>query len=456
MPITIGKAPNLELNSKSVLEFYIKASQNEDNESKELSITELLNSLKNMNCQITNDIARDREEQLEYIKSVVNTQSYNNYNKLDFQSWTKKEFPKLDFQNNKNESVAKILGMISIVIKKEKGFYLRNAQLLAILMFISKDKKYGLVEEISTGEGKSCIICSLSIYYALSGKKVDIISSSYSLAKRDSKEFENIYEYFNLTTNYPKNSDPYPYTCDILYGTFLEFEGDCLRELISDKKIRNNRPYEVIIIDEVDNLLIDNILSSTRLTGPTKGFKFLIILYLTSYLSFELYDYIFLFIFSINLRHIEAEKRKKFERLIKEPKHRKNIIINIVTTIFESLNNNKPEIEDEDIKELVTGSLDNIDKNKNDIEIKVKKIKDNLDNFLAKLEEYLKYPDFLTSFVNFQTKNWLQNAYIAKNYMNKNIDYVITQKNKDVAPVDRKNTGETELSTVSLMDFIKC
>ena len=51
--------------------------------------------------------------------------------------------------------------MISLVIYQEKGYHLRNAQLIAILMFIGKEKNYGLIEE------KSCIIYSLSIYYAL-------------------------------------------------------------------------------------------------------------------------------------------------------------------------------------------------------------------------------------------------------------------------------------------------
>ena len=77
------------------------------------------------------------------------------------------------------------------------------------------------------------------------------------------------------------------------------------------------------------------------------------------------------------------------------------------------------------------------------------KIKKNLDEFGIKLEQYLKYPDFLMNFVKFQMINWLNSAFQAKNYMDKYIDYVITErKKKDVAPVDRKNTGETELSRV--------
>jgi len=436
-----NKAKNtFELNQKVALEFYLTASENKNSESNDLTIPQLLQSLKNMNSELTDDIIREREEQLNDIESIINNSKYKDYEKQDFQRWTQKEFPKLDFVNNINESISKVLGMISLVIKKEKGYYLRNAQLIAILMFIGKEKKFGLIEEISTGEGKSCIICSLSIYFSLLKKKVDIISSSYSLAQRDSETFENIYDYFNLTTSYPKDSDSNPYKCDILYGTFLEFEGDCLRELISDKNIRNNRPFEVIIIDEVDNLFIDNILSSTRLTGSTKGFKFLIPLYLSAYLSFELYDYIFLFFFSMNLKNVNEEKRKKYEKLIKEPEYRKKIIINLTKNMLNSLDNKS---NPDDLREL---ELDKIEEK--DIE-KGNKMMDNVQDFIQKLEEYLKYPDFLESFVKSQNINWLNNAFKAKNYMNKYIDYVITEgKNRDIAPVDRENTGETELSTV--------
>ena len=434
------------LNQKVALEFYLKASDNKNSNPSELSIQELLNSLKNMNSELTDNIIREREEQLILINSIIHTQKYNEYKCEDFQNWARNEMPRLNFENKKNESIAQILGMISLAIKKERGYYLRNSQLLAILMFIEKDKKYGLIEEISTGEGKSCIICSLSIYFALRKKKVDIISSSYSLAKRDSEEFEKIYDYFNLTTNYPKNADPYPYKCDILYGTFLEFEGDCLRELVSDKKIRNNRPYEVIIIDEVDNLFIDNILSSTRLTGSTKGMKFLIPIYLMVYFSFELFDFLFLIFFSLNLRNVEPVKKKKFEKLIKEPEYRKKIIINIIESLFKNLNNNNPDTGDEELNEIL---IENNDKQFLVSKEKNAKINKKFDEFYPKLEQYMKYPNFLEKLVNFQMPYWLNSAFRAKNYMNKFIDYVVTEKRgRDIAPVDRENTGETELSTV--------
>ena len=288
-----NKMSSLFLDKQIALEYYLKASSDKLNElsSSELSIEEIFQQLKIKNPSISELVIQQKKVQLKEIQNTINNPIYQNYNKFKFKEWTKNELPKLKRNDsNPNIIIAIILGMISLAIKQTRGYPLRNTQLIAILMFIGKDKRYGLIEEISTGEGKSCIISSLSIYFALMGYKVDVISSSYTLAQRDSDDFKNIYDYFNLTTGFPFNSESSPYNCDILYGTFLEFEGDYLREIATNRKIRNKRPYEVIIIDEVDNLFIDNILGSTRLTNHSKGFKFLMPLYLSSYLSFELYQ----------------------------------------------------------------------------------------------------------------------------------------------------------------------
>ena len=316
----------------------------------------------------------------------------------DFKNWTKNHFPNLN-QINSYENTAIILGMISLAVNKIKGYFLRNTQLVAILLFISKQKDKGLIEEISTGEGKSCIISSLAIYFALKGKKVDIISSSYTLAQRDSDEFRNLFDLFNLTTSYPYDSCPEPYRANILYGTFLEFEGDYLREVTTHMKIRNGRCYEVIIIDEVDNLFIDNILGSTQLVNSACGFKFLLPIYLTTYLSFELCDYFFFFFFYTE---------KNFDK--------------------------------DKIKELLHEKKNMLDKKKEDFSV-----------FTKKLNKYLEFPEYLKPFVDIEMSHWINSAYDAKNVyeIDKNYVEAINEKgNKDIAPVDRTNTGEVELRKV--------
>ena len=304
------------------------------------------------NREISEELINKIDINLKIIHSVIDNVIYQNYDKSKFKSWAKNEVENLK-KNNPDICTGRILGMISLALKKNRGYYLRNTQLIAILLFINKEPKKGLIEEISTGEGKSCIISSLSIYYALMGKFVDIISSSYTLAQRDSEEFKELYDYFNLTTGFPYDSNPGPYQVNILYGTFLEFEGDYLREKTSNMEIRKERKdkYEVIIIDEVDNLFVDNILGSTRLTNSSRGFKFLIPIYLTVYLSIELFDYFFLLFFKISLEHVKDDKRKeKFEMLMNNPKERKKEMVNIIQDMLngilyfnEDQNNKRPK-----------------------------------------------------------------------------------------------------------------
>ena len=433
----------------TALDFYLKISSDENySESSELTVQEIFQILKMNNPGITDEHINDINAHLEIAHSMINNLIYRTYDKAKFQKWAKDELPKLK-QNYPRKVTGSILGMISLAIKKTRGYYLRNTQLIAVLLFIYKDRKHGLIEEISTGEGKSCIIGSLSIYYALMGLYVDIISSSYTLAQRDSEEFKELYSYFNLTTDYPCDSQQGPYQVNILYGTFLEFEGDYLREKTSDMVIRKERTYNVIIIDEVDNLFIDNILGSTRLTNSSLGFKFLIPFYLTIYLYFELIDYFFLLHFKVCLdNNVEnQERKKKFESVIKNPKERKKEMLKIIKG---------------NLEEILKYQSSNINKDKKDdnnniapeVEQKIEKIVkagDDFFDFIANLGKFMEYPEFLKSFIEAESNWWCDSAYDAKNLMEIDRDYVeIINKsgNRDIAPVDRTNTGEIELNTV--------
>ena len=128
----------------------------------------------------------------------------------------------------------------------------------------TKDQK-GIIEEIQTGEGKSSIISCLAAYFALNKHRVDIITSSNLLAERDANKFKKFFDLFKLRVGFCKanNKDKdydtrsQPYRGDIVYGTFLSFEGDLLEEISSNENIRGKREYDIIIIDEVDNAFID-------------------------------------------------------------------------------------------------------------------------------------------------------------------------------------------------------
>ena len=236
-----------------------------------------------------------------------------------------------------------------------------------------------------------------------------------------------------MTTSYPKNYQPAPYNADILYGTFLEFEGDYLDEITSTRKIRGKRGYQVIIIDEVDNLFIDNILGSTRLTNSSKGFKFLAPYYFTTYLSVLLVDFASKLYTKIRLESIKDKKMKeKFESKLNDAKERKKEIMKVMTEIFQMRENQ-------------------IDNNENTSIENTQNLTEEIPLFFQKFLKYIEFPNFMKDFVNTEEKLWMDSAYYAENEMNENYDYVVTydkEGNKDIAPVDRNNTGEIELSTV--------
>ena len=416
------------------LNFYLKISNMDSSKDKKLQEEtkedELYEEIKELNPNISDEKIKKIKNQIKQIKEVIKEKNFI----LDeqFHNWTINECSKMKFGKNIDSETAEVLGVISLAVYKENKYHLRNTQLIAILMFIYKEKNKGLIEEIVTGEGKSIIIASLSIYFALRKKYVDIITSGYTLAQRDSKKFSKLYGLFNLTTSYPRNYSSAPYEANILYGTFLEFEGDNLSELTSDEKIRNKmpRPYQVLIVDEVDNLFIDNILGSTRLTNSSKGFKYLIPYYFTTYLSVLLMDFFFKLRIKINLNLVKDENSKKnLSESIEDPKVRKNELIKIMEELMTEITYNK------NIK----------------IEEKTVKIIKEVPNFYEKIIKYIDYPNFLNNFVKKEESLWIDSAFCAQNEMFKDHEYVIAYNrsgHKDIAPVDRTNTGEIELSTV--------
>lgn len=154
----------------------------------------------------------------------------------------------------------------------------RNTQILSLLLFLLKKKKEGIIEQISTGEGKSLIITFLATIKSFLGNKVDILTSSPVLAERDAKKMKEFYAVFGLTVDYyaGENNNEINgvysyYKADICYGDELSFEGDILRsEFLGISGRGDKRGFDCIIIDEIDNICLDNIKNMTELVDNFK------------------------------------------------------------------------------------------------------------------------------------------------------------------------------------------
>ena len=482
---------NIDFTNRETIarDFYLKCSTTSDCPKKELDVDELLTELENLNLNTFSKqkIAQFRHQIIK-AKTTIKPKNYNNW---------MEHFKAYDFKSkDKNEYIAEALGVISHALEEKKKFPLRAAQLLAIFIFIDnnesqedddmnienddedeeprnneiiliedenknrnkkkkikKDNGKGIIEQISTGEGKSAIISCLSAFYGLRNRKVDIITSSRTLAVRDSSEFKEFYKIFNLEVDFVKDYQQGPYKADIIYGTFLDLEGDLLEEISSNKEIRGDRPYDIVIIDEVDNAFIDCITGSTQLTHSSKGYQFLIPMYVSIYLFVDLLDNMYL----------EASLKKYYEIIAQE--EYKNLDENSKKNILEQISNNY---------ERKDAFLDYIEKffddMKQDISSKDPKSAEELKNVgngeiktlfniwedaaqsPDSMKKYLQIPQFLKDFVQAQMNLWTNNAFCAKNLYKRETDYTISTKSHDgyasITPIDRKNTGELEFNTV--------
>lgn len=173
---------------------------------------------------------------------------------------------------------ANMIDQIAIIrqaIFNSYKIYPYNTQMLAMLSFITENemgitKKIG---QIKTGEGKSTIITMIAAYYACNKKYVDVTTTSHSLAVRDQIKYGKFYESLGLTSSHICDHDPKQecFRALIVYGTISDFEFSILRGHSFDSKARGNRPFDVIIIDEVDNISLDAANNSSRISD--KAFK---------------------------------------------------------------------------------------------------------------------------------------------------------------------------------------
>ncbi|EFN83173.1 Protein translocase subunit secA 2, partial [Harpegnathos saltator] len=106
------------------------------------------------------------------------------------------------------------------------------------------------------------IVVALSILKVLCGQKVDIITSSSVLAKRDSKINSDIYDLFSVSVSHNCDDDVenrkevYSWK-DIIYGELSGFQRDYLLDQFYGTNILGRRSFENVIIDEMDSMLLD-------------------------------------------------------------------------------------------------------------------------------------------------------------------------------------------------------
>ncbi|KPJ20365.1 Protein translocase subunit secA [Papilio machaon] len=155
-----------------------------------------------------------------------------------------------------NVSEAEKLAVLKRLLYVTLGLSLRDVQLLVVIAIIKSNVGKGRLCQVNTGEGKTLIIAMVAAFKVLEGHTVDVYTSSPVLAIPQSLEFAEFFQTCNIsvTNNIDPNSD---YTSDVIYGTNNSFQRDVLSGEFRKTNIRKKRNFDVAIVDEVDNMLID-------------------------------------------------------------------------------------------------------------------------------------------------------------------------------------------------------
>ena len=132
------------------------------------------------------------------------------------------------------------------------------------------------IAEMRTGEGKTLTIVLSAYLNALKEKGVHVVTVNDYLAKRDSQEMGQIYNFLGLTSGFISNDqNDYErkknYNCDITYATNSELGFDYLRDNMKySKEEKVQREHYYSIVDEIDSCLIDEARTPLVISGAAE------------------------------------------------------------------------------------------------------------------------------------------------------------------------------------------
>ncbi|WP_087672514.1 preprotein translocase subunit SecA, partial [Streptococcus pneumoniae] len=140
---------------------------------------------------------------------------------------------------------------------------------------------YGNVAEMNTGEGKT-LTATMPVYLnAFSGEGVMVVTPNEYLSKRDAEEMGQVYRFLGLTIGVPFTEDPKKemkaeekkliYASDIIYTTNSNLGFDYLNDnLASNEEGKFLRPFNYVIIDEIDDILLDSAQTPLIIAGSPR------------------------------------------------------------------------------------------------------------------------------------------------------------------------------------------
>ena len=221
-------------------------------------------------------IKSTNQRELDRIGKIVHKinsmeKSFKNLSNEDFPKKTIEFKERLKNGSTLNEMLPEAFATVreaSLRVRNERHF---DVQLVGgIVLHESK------IAEMKTGEGKTLTIVLAAYLNALENKGVHIVTVNDYLAKRDSQEMGEIYNFLGLSSGFINNDqNDYErkknYDCDITYGTNNEYGFDYLRDNMKyDLNEMVQRDHNFCIVDEVDSILIDESRTPLIISGKVE------------------------------------------------------------------------------------------------------------------------------------------------------------------------------------------
>jgi len=170
---------------------------------------------------------------------------------------------------------SELIAVVKRAVELYHGYSPRNTQLLSLLVLLNTTPGQGRLVQINTGEGKSLTVAMFSAIKALLNSKSDIVTTSTELSIPEVDKQRPFFEMLALSVS--ENSDKgqqesnkkkqQAYQQDNVYGAPADFQGDILRGEFFGKELRMQRPFDCVVVDEVDNMLFDSRSHSIRLSS---------------------------------------------------------------------------------------------------------------------------------------------------------------------------------------------
>lgn len=164
------------------------------------------------------------------------------------------------------------LAALAVASERRLGMHPYNVQSQAVLRLLEGD-----VIQMATGEGKTLVGAMAATGFALTGKRVHLVTVNNYLAARDAEWMRPLVEFFGLTVaSVTEKMTPeerrVAYRSDIIYAPVNELGFDVLRDnQITDRAQTVQAPADVALVDEADSVLVDEALVPLVLAGNRAG-----------------------------------------------------------------------------------------------------------------------------------------------------------------------------------------